>query len=159
MDCKVSGQAYACRTRCDEDPSCGTRGLGGRWPPLGHVLGVGIWLLALTLPTAKSAELVMFEAPFCEWCEIWDDEVGVVYAKTSEGRLAPLRRVAVHDPRPSDLIPIAGVRYSPTFVLLDQGREVGRIVGYPGEDHFWGLLQVLLDKLPRSSGPQTFGDM
>ena len=101
----------------------------------------------------------MFEAPFCEWCEVWDNEVGVVYAKTGEGRLAPLRRVAIHEPRPADLAPIAGVRYSPTFVLVNEGREVGRIVGYPGEDHFWGLLQVLLDDLPRSLGPQTFGDM
>ena len=101
----------------------------------------------------------MFEAPLCEWCEVWDDEVGVVYHKTSEGRRAPLRRIALHEPRPADLATIAGVRYTTTFVLVDQGREVGRIVGYPGEDHFWGLLQVLLDDLPQPSGPQALGDM
>ncbi|MDX1424256.1 MAG: thioredoxin family protein [Kiloniellales bacterium] len=104
-------------------------------------------------------ELVMFEAPLCEWCALWDDEVGVVYHKTSEGRLAPLRRVALHEPRPADLAQIAGVRYSPTFVLLDQGREVGRIVGYPGEDHFWGLLQGLLEDLPQVSKQPSIGDM
>jgi hypothetical protein len=87
----------------------------------------------------------------------WDEEVGVVYHKTVEGRLAPLRRISIHETRPADLRPITGVRYSPTFVLIDGGHEVGRIVGYPGEDHFWGLLQVLLDDLPLSSGPQAFG--
>jgi hypothetical protein len=32
-------------------------------------------------------------------------------------------------------------------VLIDKGREVGRIRGYPGEEHFWGLLGVLIRKL------------
>lgn len=101
----------------------------------------------------------MFESPVCEWCEMWDDEVGVVYHKTREGRQAPLRRVTLHEPRPADLEAIAAVRYSPTFVLWDRGREVGRIVGYPGEDHFWGLLEEMLEKLPRQAEPQSAGDM
>ena len=110
--------------------------------------------MALAAPSAESAELVMFEAPACEWCEVWDEEVGVVYHKTGEGRRAPLRRIDIHATRPADLAPIAPVHYSPTFVLMDGGREVGRIVGYPGEAHFWGLLQDLLDRLPRSSQSQ-----
>jgi hypothetical protein len=31
---------------------------------------------------------------------------------------------------------------------VENGKEVGRIRGYPGEDFFWGLLQLLLKKLP-----------
>jgi thioredoxin-related protein len=112
------------------------------------LLIAGLWAFALIVAPAEGAELVMFEALSCEWCEVWDEEVGVVYHKTVEGRLAPLRRISIHETRPADLRPIAGVRYSPTFVLIDGGHEVGRIVGYPGEDHFWGLLQVLLDDLP-----------
>ena len=38
-------------------------------------------------------------------------------------------------------------RLTPLFVLVDRGREIGRIRGYPGEDHFWGLLGVLMKKL------------
>ena len=30
-------------------------------------------------------------------------------------------------------------------MLLDDGREVGRIEGYPGEDFFWFLLGELID--------------
>ena len=57
---------------------------------------------------------------------------------------APLRRVDIHATRPRDLEAIGGVVYTPTFVLFDGCREVGRIVGYPGEDFFWGLLDGLL---------------
>ena len=42
-----------------------------------------------------------------------------------------------------------------TFVLMHNGAEIGRILGYPGEDHFWGLLQQLLQRLP-VEGDNTF---
>jgi hypothetical protein len=42
---------------------------------------------------------------------------------------------------------VAVERLAPLFVLVDKGREVGRIRGYPGEDHFWGLLGALIEKL------------
>lgn len=93
------------------------------------------------------AELVMFESDSCEWCEAWHAEVGVIYAKTAEARIAPLRRVGIEDPLPADLSQIRGVHYTPTFVLMQDGGEVGRILGYPGEDFFWGLLNVELGKL------------
>lgn len=159
MDCKVNGLARPRWSRCEEYPWCGNRESHGRRPPLGLLLAVWFCFLAFTSPSAESAELVMFEAPLCEWCEAWDDEVGVVYHKTSEGRRAPLRRVALHGPRPADLSLIMGMRYSPTFVLVNEGREVGRIVGYPGEDHFWGLLQVLLDDMPGPLSPDPMGEM
>ena len=97
----------------------------------------------IALP-AGAAELVMFESPYCEWCERWDEEVGIVYAKTGEARAAPLRRVDIDDDRPADLKGLRSIIYTPTFVLMDKGREVGRITGYPGEDFVWGLLQQLL---------------
>lgn len=37
--------------------------------------------------------------------------------------------------------------YTPTFILLEDGQEVGRIEGYPGEGFFWGLLGKMLEKL------------
>ncbi len=96
----------------------------------------------------SAAELVIFESTLCEWCDIWNQDVGNVYAKTAEGARAPLRRVDMDEPRPASLRHIRGVVYTPTFVLLDGDREVGRITGYPGEANFWGLLAELLDRLP-----------
>lgn len=94
----------------------------------------------------------MFETEGCPWCAAWDREVGVIYDKTDADRQAPLRRVDMDAARPPDLEQIEDIVYSPTFVLMADGREVGRILGYPGEDHFWGLLGVLLKKLEAAPG-------
>ena len=101
----------------------------------------------LSVPSAFAAELVMVEESGCHWCEQWNEEIGVVYDKTDEGRRAPLRRVDIHD-LPDDLSFQSRPQFTPTFVLFDDGAEVGRIEGHPGEDFFWPLLQRLLDKLP-----------
>ena len=115
-------------------------------------LTVAVWTLPAAARAVHAAELVMFESPLCEWCEAWDRDIGGVYHKTEEGRLAPLRRVGQHAPRPADLGAVDAIVYTPTFVLVDRGRELGRITGYPGEDHFWGLLGVLLKQLGSSPG-------
>lgn len=96
---------------------------------------------------SPAAELVMLEEAGCSYCEQWDEEVGVVYHKTAEGRRLPLRRVNIHDPLPKDLAYLVKGGYSPTFVVVDKGREIGRIRGYPGEDFFWGLLGELIKRL------------
>ena len=108
--------------------------------------------LALTLGPALAAELVMFDSPACEYCEQWDREIAEIYPKTDEGQRAPLRRHSIFDPLPDDLKNIKAVIYTPTFVLMDKGQEVGRISGYPGEDFFWGFLESLVAKLPNPSG-------
>lgn len=113
--------------------------------------------VTMSMTTSSSAaELVMFESDSCMWCDAWHAEIGPIYPKTSEGKTAPLRTVDIHDPRPSDLDHLDGVRFTPTFVLIDDnGCEVGRINGYPGEGFFWGLLDELIAKLPQESDPLT----
>jgi len=114
---------------------------------LGALTLAAMFLLA-PMPKVHALELVMFRQAYCEACILWDQEVGVVYAKTSQGREAPIRSIDIHGKRPGELERIKAVVYTPTFVLLDQGREIGRIVGYGGEDFFWGLLDELLGQLP-----------
>lgn len=107
----------------------------------------GATFIALTLSSPRAAELVMFEQAGCAWCATFDREIAPVYAKTAEGLRAPLRRVDTARPVPADLAFIGVERLTPLFVLIDKGREIGRIRGYPGEDHFWGLLGALIKKL------------
>lgn len=111
-----------------------------------RIAGIFVLLYAFAGP-ASAVELVLFESSDCVWCEAWDEEIGGIYPKTAEARIAPLRRVDIHDERPADLAHIRGIVYTPTFVLVDNGREVGRILGYGGEDFFWGLLGMELKKL------------
>lgn len=90
----------------------------------------------------------MFEEDWCQWCARWNEEIGGIYHKTDEGRRAPLQRVDIHGTFPDDVEFASRPHYTPTFILVDKGREIGRIEGYPGQDFFWGLLVLLLDKLP-----------
>ena len=108
---------------------------------------IGAMFIALAVAPARAAELVMFEQAGCVWCETFDREIAPVYGKTDEGRRAPLRRVDIAAPVPQDLAFIDVEKLTPLFVLVDQGREIGRIRGYPGEDSFWGLLGALIKKL------------
>lgn len=87
--------------------------------------------------------LGMAEEVGCMWCAQWNAEVAPEYPKTSEGRAAPLRRFD-KKATPADIALARPVRFTPTFVLVRDGREVARIEGYPGEDFFWGLLQRML---------------
>jgi hypothetical protein len=44
------------------------------------------------------------------------------------------------------------VVFMPTFVLVENGKELARIEGYPGEDFFWGLLGMMLKAQTGFSG-------
>jgi thioredoxin-related protein len=111
---------------------------------------VSALLLALVLASAaRSAELVMFEQKGCVWCQKFDREIAPAYDKTTEGKRAPLRRLDIAQPVPADLTFIGRERFTPVFVLIDTGREIGRIRGYPGDTFFWGLLANLIERLDR----------
>jgi thioredoxin-related protein len=100
--------------------------------------------------TVQAAELIMFEQKGCVWCRRFDREVAPAYDKTAEGKRAPLRRVDIDKPQPQDLAFVRRERFTPVFVLVDNGREFGRIRGYPGDTFFWGLLANMLEKLDRN---------
>ncbi len=86
----------------------------------------------------------MFESASCTWCQRWHDEIGEIYPKTSDARCAPLRRVDLGDPRPIDLAEIKGVIYTPTFVLIDDGREIARWLAIPAKIFSGQFLPITL---------------
>lgn len=101
-----------------------------------------------------AAELVYFNSPSCGVCERWDAEIGGIYPLTDEAKRLPLRAQDIHDEKPEDIQFIKGVVFTPTFVVVDGGREVGRIVGYAGDIFFWEQMSELLRKLD-PAGPKT----
>ena len=103
---------------------------------------------AVLLPISAAAEtlLLMAEESGCLWCERWNEEIAHIYPKTAEGKTAPLQRYDLHEGTPDGVTLSRGVHFTPTFVLVDNGREVGRIEGYPGEDFFWGLLNMVFQR-------------
>lgn len=90
--------------------------------------------------------LIMVEREGCIYCARWNETIGPIYPKTPEGQIAPLERVDIHDTWAEGLETGPAPFFTPTFLLIEGNREVGRIEGYPGEDFFWGLLgQALHD--------------
>ena len=105
-----------------------------------------IFSLAALLPFGAQANpvLLMAEEAGCYWCARWDEEIAHIYPKTAEGRAVPLQRYDLHGDLPNvDLE--KRVRFTPTFILVKDGRELGRIEGYPGEDFFWSLLTMMFE--------------
>ena len=89
--------------------------------------------------------LLMAEEDGCYWCERWHSEIAAIYPKTPEGQAAPLQLTDIHA-LPGDVEFERRVHFTPTFILIDDGKELARIEGYPGEDFFWGLLGMMLEK-------------
>lgn len=92
---------------------------------------------------ASDVQLIMVDDPVCHYCRKWDAEIGGGYAASDEGRFAPLRRVRRGS---AELGALAPVVYTPTFIVLQSGAEVGRVVGHPGANYFYGELRVVLAK-------------
>lgn len=92
--------------------------------------------------------LLMIEEPGCTYCLRWRQEVQPGYERSEEGRKAPLIQMMRGDPA------VAGfprIVYSPTFLLLSDGREVGRIVGYAGANLFWWQIGPLMEQAKSSA--------
>jgi thioredoxin-related protein len=103
---------------------------------------------------AQASELVMFEQGGCVYCARWNRDVAPVYDKTAEAKVLPLRRVDIGQQSTAGITLASPVRYTPTFVVVDNGKEIGRITGYISDDSFWGLLGQLAAKLEASPQPK-----
>jgi hypothetical protein len=109
-------------------------------------------ILGLGVPSAWAAELVMFRRAGCPYCLTWDRAIGTAYPKSDLGQRFPLRKIDLDRDPPLKAKLARRVHFTPTFVLVEDGQEVGRIEGYPGEDFFWGLLEKLGRSLSSLSG-------
>ena len=107
-------------------------------------------VLAAVGAAVQAADLVMVEQNGCHWCERWDKEVAHIYPQTDEGKRAPLRRVNLRD-LPDDITFTSRPVFTPTFVLVQDGQELGRMEGYNGDEFFWFLLTRLLDAHPEAT--------
>ena len=110
------------------------------------ISSVAAFLCLSLLQNSSASELIMFDADYCTWCRKWDEEIGVIYGLTPESCQAPIRKVEISDQIPDSISINESVRYTPTFVLIHNQSEVGRIVGYQGEDFFWPMLNDLIEQ-------------
>jgi len=116
-------------------------------------------VLAPPLPARADAKraglsLVMVEDPGCVYCRKWHEEVGPGYPLSDEGKTAPLVRLRLGS---TALGAFKTVKYTPTFILVRDGQEVDRIVGYAGADFFWSAMAEMLEKAKPRTPPPTRG--
>ncbi|MGV6812706.1 MAG: hypothetical protein ACWA47_10695 [Brevirhabdus sp.] len=103
---------------------------------------------ASAIQAVADVQLIMIEETGCFWCARWEREIGPIYPKTVEGRIAPLHKVEIHTSEVKQFDLKSPPTYTPTFILVNDGREVGRLEGYPGDEFFWTMIQNLIELLP-----------
>jgi hypothetical protein len=96
---------------------------------------------------AGAAELLVLEHRGCPWCVLWHREVGPGYSKTSGGQKVPLHRIDTAKASKISVELASILSVSSTFVLVGNGREVGRMTGYLGANFFRGLLTESINEL------------
>lgn len=102
----------------------------------------GLLLIILTATPVQSAELLMFSSKTCGYCIAFLKEVWPEYVKSPKQNILPLKLVDFDGSIPYwftnalDSNKIDGIRATPTFVIFNNGEEIGRLEGYPGKESF-----------------------
>ena len=116
-------------------------------------------LLAFPAPAAVAQSgyrLVMIEAQHCIYCRVFNRDMAPIYERSVEGQFAPLQHVQLGGPYPEGVTFASRPGVTPTFILVDpDGQELDRLIGYPGEDFFWGYLERMFARAgidPRAPG-------
>ena len=115
-----------------------------------------LWSFFLTFFLTESVlaeklnlQLLMIDDTACPYCELWEEEIGYIYFKTEEGKLAPLIRHHYGEKIPEDISLVSDPIITPTFILLKNNKEKYRIEGYPGEEFFWSFLSEYIQRIKK----------
>ena len=93
---------------------------------------------------APTTRLIMVTSSHCPWCEAFEEEVGSIYDKTPESLVFPILRVDVDEQFPDTFDDLNPAFFTPTFIFVREGEEMGRIEGYPGKELFWWRMSEFL---------------
>lgn len=93
---------------------------------------------------AQNVELLVFEHEDCRYCRIFRSDVLPRYRDNGQEARAPIRFIRVEHTDTRRMNLHGGIHMVPTFVLMQDGQEVGRITGYWAPDNFFKMLANLL---------------
>lgn len=79
---------------------------------------------------ADSFELIMFTTSICAYCAIFEKEIGEAYDSHELTKKAPLIRINLDEYGTGPYHLTKPLRYAPTFILMNNGKEVGRLTGH-----------------------------
>lgn len=94
--------------------------------------------------TPVTMELVVLEAPGCTYCGLFRRDVLPSYQASERAKEMPIRFVDINDDAANALGLDGPVDVVPTFVVLKNNSEVGRIPGYTGPELFFHTINHLI---------------
>lgn len=98
-----------------------------------------------TIPSkAETMELVVMEAPGCTYCTLFRRDVLPSYAASQHAKEVPIRFVDLNDEAAEALGLDGPIDVVPTFVVLKNNHEVGRVPGYTGPEFFFHSINHII---------------
>lgn len=110
------------------------------------LLSVFIFIASLSSATERIShkELIFITSEYCPFCKAWEQDIGSLYHRTTYAKQAPLRRIDIAEVEfelPEIVVDVVG---TPTFLIFQNGIEIGRIEGYQSaEMFFWTLSEYI----------------
>jgi thioredoxin-related protein len=98
----------------------------------------------LSAARGRSVELLVFEHRDCVYCRVFRSDTLPRYRESENASKAPIRFVSIEHTDTTNLKLSGAIQMVPTFVLMQDGREVGRIAGYWAPDNFFKMLSNLM---------------
>lgn len=113
------------------------------------LLGQGLGRAGLEAGPARTpaVEVLVFEHPDCVYCRVFRRDVLPKYHEAMRAEAAPLRFVDIVTGDTASLGLNARIDTVPTAVVMRDGREVDRIVGYWDPVNFFQLLSRILTRM------------
>ena len=108
--------------------------------------GPGRAAVDAAIGTRTSMELLVFEHPDCNYCQVFRHRVAPRYRQSTQEAEAPLRFVDVTGTDTDRLALKSAITMVPTAVLMKDGREVDRIAGYWGSDNFFKIVTYIIGR-------------
>ncbi len=94
-------------------------------------------------------EVLVVEIDNCIYCGLFRRDVAPTYTTSPRAKSAPMRFVDINAPDVDRLALQGPIDTIPTVLVVESGREVGRITGYVGPEIFFhSLSQILPDRGP-----------
>lgn len=115
---------------------------------LAGVAGAAGWGAQDPAPPARSKgiELIVFEHADCTYCRVFRTAILPRYKENGQDARAPIRFVRVEHADLSAWNLRGRISMVPTFVLMQEGQEVGRIEGYWAPDNFFRMVATILSR-------------
>ena len=105
-----------------------------------------LFLLTIQSVNAKENSLMlMITDKNCLYCIIWEKQIGKIYPKTDIAKKFPLQRIEVKNFINYKKYDLKKTNITPTFILIKNANEEGRIEGYTNPEMFWWQVDEIID--------------